>query len=125
MNDPLNTPEQRKRLQRIADKASGWGVLIYMERPGDVAFLVSIVPELRGYEIVSAAPVEGGRDYDIWKDGHMIKVNQTLKQVERFLKKYAKSDEELMANAKAWVEATFALYGIKPKPTHRGTATKN
>lgn len=124
MTDPLEIPGQRERLQRLANEAGGWGVLIYMERSGDVAFLAPIYPELRGVEIVSAIPQPGGKDYDLWKNGQPLKFNQTLAQVGRFLKKYAKSDEELKANAEDWVKATFRYYGITPKPTHRSPASR-
>jgi hypothetical protein len=108
-------PGQRERLQRLTEKIRGWGVVVYMEPPGDVACLVSILPELRGYEIVSASPASGGRDYDIWKNGLPFRFNMTMGDVETFLRKFTKTDAELLENAAAWTEATFKHYGIKPK----------
>jgi len=98
--------------------------MIYMERPGDVAFLASILPELRGYEIVSASPAPGGRDYDLWKDGHLFKPDMTLGEVDKFLQGFAKTDAELMEHAAEWAEATFKYYGIKPKRGAGGAPEK-
>lgn len=73
--------ERYERLRALKD-GGGYGILCILQRPGDVPFAVSPVPELVGYEIC-AAP-EGL--YDIWKDGSLVISGQTTQQIKDWIK---------------------------------------
>lgn len=73
---------EKERLRKIA-QGSGFGLLIIVDRPGDVAFAASPVPDLVGYEFVSASP--DGK-YDIWKDGGIERPGLTVDEVREFIK---------------------------------------
>ena len=73
--------EQRERLFALKDR-KGYGIIAIIRSPGDVVVAVSLVPELVGYEVVSASPE---CVYDIWKDGNLITPNQTKEQIQDWL----------------------------------------
>jgi hypothetical protein len=107
---------QRKRLQMLAQTASGWGVMLFIHRPGDVAFLAPIYPEFRGYEIVSA---DRAGTYDIWRDGHLTDDHSlTLDAVCEWLrsKTQIRTDEGIKARVVEWTEETLRYYQIAERP---------
>lgn len=111
--------EQQARLGKVTAVASGFGAMLYIDRPGDVSFLAPIAPELRGIEIVSASPARAdGKDYDIWHQPEsgppkMVESDMTLKEVVDWLRQTAHTDEEIMANGAQWAEDTLKFYGAK------------
>ena len=78
----LDYKEQCEQLRALKD-GGGYGILCILQRPGDVPFAASPVPELVGYEIVCAAPE---RLYDIWKDGVLVTPGQTKQQIKDWIK---------------------------------------
>jgi len=122
--DPLNTPAQEARLRRLLEFGTSstagvmnYGAMIYMERPGDVAFLAPIAPNLRGIEIVSAsAPAGDGKDYDIWKGNRILATNLTAAEVFGWLaKKGSYTEAVYRKNAGKWAEEVLLAYGVRPK----------
>ncbi len=109
-SNPLDLPSQRHRLKAVIADTGGWGVLLYLERPGDMATLVPIVPRLRDYEIVSAK--EG--NYDIWQASpqRIVRSDLTLAQVSEWLRASTPDDAELEANVAKWTEETLDLLGV-------------
>lgn len=92
--------------------ATGWGAMLYLERDGDVPFLAPLVPELHGFEIVSAAPGKYGQDYDVWRRGRMVRANQTLDEIIDWMRPFARDDDELKASLAKWAEAVCNYYGL-------------
>ena len=103
----LTTKEQKKCLFDLMKAASNegmpncnYGVLLYVERPGDVSSLVPVFPELRGYDIVCATGA-----YDVWFNGIMTSdCDLTIDQMCQWLMKYQRSDEDVMANVALWTQ---------------------
>ena len=107
---------QIERLERLAQDTAGWGVLILMRPPGDVAFLAPIAPDLRGYEIVAADP--NGK-YDLWRNGSMEHADWTVTQVSDWLRQHTPSDEEeLKAALPGWVEDVMRYYNVPKRGVH-------
>lgn len=112
---------QRKRLETLAQAAKGWSAMLFIHRPGDVAFLAPVYPEFRGYEIVSA---DQAGTYDIWLNGHLTdRHSLTLDAVCAWLRSITqiRTDEEVKAHVAEWAEATLRHYGMKPQ-TEKGQA---
>jgi len=80
-NEMPSHEEQAKRLMALKDR-KGYGVLAIIQAAGDVLVAVSPVPELAGYEIVSATHECA---YDIWKDGCIETPNQTKEQIQDWI----------------------------------------
>jgi hypothetical protein len=102
---------QRQRLWHITQDAAGYGVLIYVDRPGDVSAVVPVHPDLAGYEICC---VTGDDEYDIWKDGDLHLPNQTRNQIATWLSEHPVPDDR----AAEYTEATMIRLGI-PKVADR------
>ncbi len=125
--DPLNTPAQEARLKRLlefgtsaTDGVMNYGAMIYIARPGDVAFLAPIAPNLRGIEIVSASEPKGdGKDYDIWKGKRIVATDLTAAEVFEWLAKQGSYTEATYRkNAGKWAEEALIFYGVRPKIKH-------
>jgi hypothetical protein len=78
--------KQKKRLTKLlralskaeTDSDCSFGTMLYLYRPGDVAMLVPVFPELRGFEIVSPQAGAQGKDYDIWQKHPQALVQSAL-----------------------------------------------
>ena len=101
--------DERARLERVFKDTADWVLLVYMERPGDVAFLTPIVPTLRGWEIVAADP-NGG--YDLWHEGDLKQVNLTLTEVSEWLRRHTPPEAVVLAEGARWLEDTFIYYRV-------------
>lgn len=106
---------QHARLRELMDSMSGWGAMIYLHKRGDVAFLTPIVPELRGYEIVAAAPADNV--YDVWRDGEMVLGDMSKSDVGHWLleQRPPVTDREMRTQTSQWAEDTLRHFGIAPK----------
>ena len=78
----LDTNAQMNNLRQIQE-GGGYGVLVVIARPGDVAFAASPVPELVGYEFVCVSPEH---TFDVWKDGAIELANISLAEVKEFIR---------------------------------------
>jgi len=103
---PTNEVQER-RLHRLAQDTAQWGVLIYVERPGDVPCVVPVHPDLAGYEFVA---VTSDTTYDIWRDGHLNKPDATLIEIGELLATHPVGDDDPVVE---WTEATLQRLGCR------------
>ena len=104
-----NEREQRKRLEALVQDTAGYGALLYLAWPGDVAFLTPVAPNLRGYEVVAADP---NGMYDIWRGGRMVQVGLNRSQAATWLAERMPPESEVEQNIVRWTEDTLRYYGI-------------
>lgn len=110
MGEMPSTDEQRRRLGALLQDSADWGALILMSRPGDVSFLVPIVPALAGCEIV-AASVDPDV-FDIWKDDRIVGHSWSRAQVAAWLSENTPDEDALKGTIAEWTEATLIRYGV-------------
>lgn len=123
--------QQRASLIALVDFATNsapgkcnYGAMLLLSRPGDVAFLAPVAPELRGIEIVSALSSEGdNKDYDIWRNGNLYKTPLTAGEVLELLNSQCQHAEaDYMRHIQRWAQDTLIYYGV---PNRDGTAQAN
>jgi hypothetical protein len=112
VNVPTQT-EQRRRLQALLNDTADWGVALYLQRPGDVSFLAPIVPELAGYEIVSAT--SDPDRYDVWRKGRLWRTNQSKAEISAWLARHTPDEKTLEKHVIRWTEAALNRYGIQKR----------
>lgn len=103
--------EMRKDLLALLEDSAGWGVMVYLQYPGDVPFLAPITPELRGLEIV----VDRGR-FDLWRDGDLVRPGLSKAELVEYVQSRTPQDDAtLKANVGQWAEETMQYFGIPRK----------
>lgn len=105
--------EQCRRLSALASDCAGWGVLLLIQPPYDVSFLIPVVPALVGCEIVAATPDPD--KFDIWKDDAILELGWNLAKVSAWLAANTPDDETLKLNIAEWVEDAMIRYNVPRK----------
>jgi hypothetical protein len=104
--------EQKERLMALLQDTADWGVLVYMQYPGDVSFLAPIVPALAGCEIVSAKTDPDL--FDIWEEDQKILHSDWKRDdVAKWLRANTPDEETLKQNVVRWTEDLFRRYGVQ------------
>jgi hypothetical protein len=116
------TEEQRASLRLLVAFATSpvvghcnFGVMLMLSPDGDVSFLAPIAPELRGVEIVSPyPPKDDGKEYDIWKRGHLVQTYLSASEVVEWLNSQCRhSEAEYVQHGRNWAEDALRFYAVK------------